>query len=143
MNRTGLPRFLRVKGLLALVRAMRPYSKLFSISCTGAFMPSRELGWNTEKELSFLKELASRQRLEFGTSRHGRNKIVDCERALSGYAATLEARANWQKIDRHAIREWLTQQLNQLRNVECPAISETPVLASDCAMEEHTPATSP
>jgi hypothetical protein len=106
-------------------------------------MPSRELGWNTEKELSFLRELASRERLEFGTSRHGRNKVVDCERALSGYAATLEARANWQKIDRHAIQEFLTQQLNQLRTAECPSPGQTGVLNNECAIEEHTPAASP
>jgi hypothetical protein len=105
-------------------------------------MPSRELGWNTEKELSFLKELASRERLEFGTSRHGRNKVVDCERALSGYAATFEARANWQKIDRHAIREWLTQ-LNQHRTTDCPSVGQSAVLNGECAVEDHTPAACP
>lgn len=54
-------------------------------------------------------DLASRERLEFGRSRCGRNKIVDCARALAGYTRAFDARANWQTIDRNAIRDWLKQ----------------------------------
>ena len=72
-------------------------------------MPSDSTSWNTNQEISFLKELASRDLLEFGRSRRGRNKIVNCKLALAGYAASFEARANWHKVDRQAVREWLTQ----------------------------------
>ena len=72
-------------------------------------MATREAGWSTEKEISFLNELASGNSLEFGTSRHGRNRIVDCQRALAGYAAALESRTNWHKLDQDAIRTWLRE----------------------------------
>ena len=72
-------------------------------------MATREPGWSTEKEISFLNELASGNSLEFGTSRHGRNRIVDCQRALAGYAAALESRTNWHKLDQDAIRTWLRE----------------------------------
>jgi len=72
-------------------------------------MATREAVWSTEKEISFLNELASGNSLEFGTSRHGRNRIVDCQRALAGYAAALESRTNWHKLDQDVIRTWLRE----------------------------------
>lgn len=93
-------------------------------------MPSDEGCWTTKKELAFLIDLASRERLEFGRSRCGRNKIVDCARALAGYARAFDARANWQTVDRNAIREWLTQHDHRL-TTERPLVSENVVLNSD------------
>lgn len=87
-------------------------------------MPSDQSCWTTQKELSFLNELASREQLEFGRSRKGLNKVVDCARALAGYAAAFEARANWHTIDPLAIREWLTQYRHR-RALQSPLIIQS------------------
>ena len=99
-------------------------------------MPSRQTCWNTRKELSFLQELASRDLLEFGTSRHGRNRIVNCEQALAGYMAAFEARADWQTIDRHAIHEWLTQHMHR-RTAEGSLPNQSALSDSEHAAEAN------
>lgn len=75
-------------------------------------------------------DLASRERLEFGRSRCGCNKIVDCARALAGYARAFDSRANWHTIDRNAIREWLARHVQNRAN-ERPFVNECMVPDSD------------
>jgi len=92
-------------------------------------MATREAVWSTEKEISFLNELASGNSLEFGTSRHGRNRIVDCQRALAGYAAALESRTNWHKLDQDVIRTWLREH-SVGRVDQAPSPDHQPTLTS-------------
>jgi len=103
----------------------------------GFSMPSDQSCWTTQKELSFLNELASREQLEFGRSRQGPNKVVDCARALAGYAAAFEARANWQNIDPRAISEWLAR-YKRGRVAQSPLMAQSAQLQAESGAEHLT-----